>query len=64
MAAYSFDLDGMKTTAQLNATNILNRTYYTAGSVALPPSTFFLASAGVRPYGAPFNIVGSLKVEF
>ncbi len=64
MAAYSFDLDGMKTTAQLNATNILNRTYYTAGIVAVPPSTFFLASAGTRPYGAPFNIVGSLKIEF
>ena len=29
MAAYTFDLDGVKTTAQINVTNLFNKTYYT-----------------------------------
>ncbi|WP_018264815.1 TonB-dependent siderophore receptor [Methylosinus sp. LW4] len=61
MAAYSFDLDGVKTTAQINATNIFNRSYYTDG-VAAPASSNF--SLGTLSNGAPFNIVGSLKFEF
>jgi iron complex outermembrane receptor protein len=63
MAAYSFDLDGMKTTAQVNATNIFDRTYYT-DAVARAPSSSFNVSGGRLTYGAPFNIVGSLRFEF
>ena len=37
MAAYSFDLDGVKTTAQINATNIFDRTYYTGALVSGDP---------------------------
>lgn len=64
MAAYSFDLEGVKTTAQINATNIFDRTYYTGALVSAAPSSNFNAAGASRYYGAPFNIVGSLKFEF
>ena len=64
MTAYSFDLDGVKTTAQINATNIFDRTYYTGALVSAIPSSNFNAAGASRYYGAPFNIVGSLKFEF
>lgn len=60
MAAYSFTLSGLKTTAQLNATNIFDKTYYTAG-------TYSTSSGGLASYlnyGPPFAVVGSLRVEF
>ncbi|WP_400768574.1 TonB-dependent siderophore receptor [Methylosinus sporium] len=63
MAAYSFDLDGVKTTAQINATNIFDRTYYTYGRVASALSPNYSLNSGLT-WGAPFNIVGSLKFEF
>lgn len=64
MAAYRFDLDGVKTTAQINATNIFNCTYYTDASVIGAPSRNLNATGGRLSYGAPFNIVGSLRMEF
>jgi len=64
MAAYAFDLDGVKTTAQLNATNIFDHTYYTAAFVAGTPSSNYSITGGRLSYGAPFNIVGSLRFEF
>ena len=63
MAAYSFDLDGVKTTAQINATNIFDRAYYTFARVQTLPSSNYNVING-RTWGAPFNIVGSLKFEF
>ncbi|WP_157235610.1 TonB-dependent siderophore receptor [Methylosinus sp. LW4] len=63
MAAYSFDLDGVKTTAQINATNIFDRSYYTFARVQTLPSSNYNVING-RTWGAPFNIVGSLKFEF
>jgi iron complex outermembrane receptor protein len=64
MAAYTFDLDGVKTTTQINATNIFDRTYYTDALVNSAPSSNFNVTAGRLTYGAPFNIVGSLRMEF
>jgi iron complex outermembrane receptor protein len=62
MAAYAFDLAGVKTTAQVNATNIFDRTYYT-DAIAVPAAGANF-NIGRLSYGAPFNIVGSLKLEF
>jgi iron complex outermembrane receptor protein len=64
MAAYSFDLDGMKTTAQINATNIFDHTYYTGESLRSSILRPGYALAASRTSGPPFNIVGSLKFEF
>lgn len=64
MGAYSFDLIGYKTTAQINATNIFDRTYVTAARVSAIPSNNFNLNSNFRSYGAPFNIVGSLRVDF
>jgi iron complex outermembrane receptor protein len=63
MGAYGFDVAGTKMTAQLNITNLLDRTYYTAATVFLP---FQLGLQGFsfRSYGAPFAAMGSLRVEF
>jgi iron complex outermembrane recepter protein len=66
MAAYSFKLAGAKVTAQLNITNLFDRTYYTAASnfanvaTAGPGFGFF----SLRSYGAPFAALGSLRPEF
>ncbi len=62
MAAYSFSYAGSKMTAQLNITNLLDRTYYASeiNSYALvggPSGGFY------RSYGAPFAVVGSLRAE-
>ncbi|HEY8065408.1 MAG TPA: TonB-dependent receptor [Methylosinus sp.] len=64
MASYTFDLDGVKTTAQVNANNIFDRNYYTAGWVTGKPSpTYNVTNSALDP-GSPFNIMGSLKFEF
>ena len=62
MGAYSFVYAGSKMTAQLNITNLFDRTYY--GSVynanALAPG---LQGGAYRSYGAPFAVMGSLRAE-
>ena len=63
MAAYTFDVDGLKTKAQLNITNLFDRTYYTAASTSYTGGTGFSASA-YRAYGPPFTVRGSFGVEF
>ncbi|CAN2536408.1 Metal-pseudopaline+receptor+CntO [Methylocapsa aurea] len=65
MAGYTFDFHGLNTTAQINATNIFDRTYYTGAAVNTgTPSSSFNVTSGIFGYGAPFNVVGSLKMEF
>lgn len=63
MAGYRFDVAGLKTTAQLNVTNLLDKTYYTGGSVLTNPTRGFQIFA-FRSYGAPFAAAGQLRVEF
>jgi iron complex outermembrane recepter protein len=63
MAGYRFDLDGVKTTAQVNVTNLLARTYYTAASIYDVPTTGFSLN-GERNYGPPFAVRGLLRFEF
>ncbi len=67
MAAYSFNYAGSKITAQLNVTNLFNRTYYPSESNYAP----LVASSGqpllfmssFRTYGAPFAVMGTLRAE-
>ena len=67
MAAYSFNYAGSKMTAQLNVTNLFDRTYYPSESnyTSLAPvsgqSAVFMSS--FRSYGAPFAVVGTLRAE-
>ena len=62
MAAYSFNYAGSKMTAQLNVTNLFDRTYYgnTYNSYLLAPG---LQAGAYRTYGAPFAVMGSLRAE-
>ncbi|MGA8170663.1 MAG: TonB-dependent siderophore receptor, partial [Methylocystis sp.] len=62
MAAYSFSYAGSKITAQLNVTNLLNRTYYGSeyNDFALAAGP---AGGSFRSYGAPFAVLGSLRAE-
>jgi iron complex outermembrane recepter protein len=64
MASYTFDLEGVKTTAQLSAKNIFDRNYYTAGSVIKAASPLWNVTSAYLDPGSPFNITGSLKFEF
>ncbi|HXZ16087.1 MAG TPA: TonB-dependent receptor [Roseiarcus sp.] len=62
MAAYSWRYAGSKMTAQLNVTNLLDRTYYTGISnqgllIAGPQNNSY------RTYGAPLAVLGSLRAE-
>ncbi|MGO9768906.1 MAG: TonB-dependent siderophore receptor [Roseiarcus sp.] len=63
MSAYTFTVDGLKTTAQLNATNIFDKTYYTDADQNNSPTKGFGVSYR-RTYGPPFALRGSLRVEF
>lgn len=63
MAAYSFDLDGMRTKAQINVTNLFDKTYYTDAYVNVKPPAGFNLGAW-RSYGPPFAVRGSLGFEF
>jgi iron complex outermembrane receptor protein len=56
MAAYRFKLGPTFVTAQVNAENLLNQIY------VYGTSNFPNRSAG--SFGAPRNIMGSLRVEF
>ena len=64
MAAYSFNYSGSKMTAQVNVTNLFDRTYYPSESNYTP---FAAQSSGAnsafRSYGAPFAVMGSLRAE-
>ncbi|WP_018266365.1 TonB-dependent siderophore receptor [Methylosinus sp. LW4] len=62
MAAYRFVVDGVKTTAQINVTNLFDRTYYTDATAA--PATAGISVGSFRAYGAPFAVSGQLRVEF
>jgi iron complex outermembrane recepter protein len=61
MAAYSFTLSGLKLTAQVNVSNLLDTTYY--AETALDPTASGMG-LGYRLYGAPRTILGSLRAEF
>ena len=63
MSAYTFDFDGVKTTAQINVTNLFDRTYYTDATVNTNPTAGFTLGGRVS-YGAPFAVRGSLRMEF
>ena len=62
MAAYSFAYAGSKMTAQVNVTNLLDRTYYTGitGDNFLAPG---VVGGFYRSYGAPFAVMGSIRAE-
>ena len=51
MVAYRTGLAGHRVTAQLNVNNLLDKWYFESGSY------------GMAAYGAPRNILASLKVE-
>ncbi|CAN2535587.1 Metal-pseudopaline+receptor+CntO [Methylocapsa aurea] len=61
MAAYSFTLSGLKLTAQVNVSNLLDTTYYAETALDATASGMGL---GYRLYGAPRTILGSLRAEF
>ncbi|MGO9112172.1 MAG: TonB-dependent siderophore receptor [Thermoguttaceae bacterium] len=63
MAAYSFNIADTKMTAQVNVTNLLDTTYYTAAEVYQPYGTPGLTT-GARTYGAPLTVLGSLSARF
>ncbi|WP_428991229.1 TonB-dependent siderophore receptor [Methylocapsa aurea] len=63
MSAYTFTVNGLKTTAQLNATNIFDKTYYTDADQNNTPAKGFSTNYR-RTYGPPFAVRGSLRVEF
>ena len=62
MAAYSWSYAGSKMTAQVNVTNLFDRTYYTgiAADNFLAPG---VQTPYFRSYGAPFAVMGSLRAE-
>ena len=62
MAAYSFAYAGSKITAQLNITNLFDRTYITGVENG---NTLAGGALGgyQRWYGAPFAVMGSLRAE-
>ena len=64
MAAYSFNQARSKITAQLNITNVFDRTYYVSASTASPPGPGIAGSFTQRSYGAPLAAMGSMRVEF
>jgi iron complex outermembrane recepter protein len=57
MTAYSFDVGNTKLTAQLNATNILDKRYLTDGQLVIPGTENVI-------YGAPRSFLGSIKAQF
>ena len=63
MAAYSWNYAGTKMTAQLNVTNLLDRTYYTGVAVDFASPAPGAVGGVYRSYGAPFAVVGSLRAE-
>ena len=67
MAAYSFAYAGSKITAQLNVTNLFDRTYYPSETNYAPlvPAAGqpLLFMSSFRSYGAPFAVMGSLRAE-
>jgi len=65
MTAYGFERAGAKITAQLNITNLLNKTYYeSAANYSAVGSGIVSGEDSVRSYGAPFAAMASVRVEF
>ena len=62
MAAYSFNYAGSKMTAQVNVTNLFDRTYYPSELIVYPLAPG-LQGGNDRSYGAPFAVMGSLRAE-
>ena len=62
MAAYSFNYAGSKMTAQLNITNLFDRTYYPS-ELMLYRWPLGYRGGTYRSYGAPFAVMGSLRAE-
>jgi len=62
LCAYTFDLDGVKTTAQINASNIFHHNYIT--NAVVPSRTSPGYTFGSVNYGAAPEIRGSLRFEF
>ena len=63
MAAYAFNYAGSKMTAQLNVTNLFDRTYYPSETNYSPLGSGIGPNYGSRSYGAPFAVVGTLRAE-
>ena len=63
MAAYSFNIGETKMNAQVNITNLLDTTYYTAAEVYQAYGTPGLLF-GARTYGQPLTVTGLLSAKF
>jgi len=62
MASYGFRLGSTRMTAQLNVTNVLNRTYFSdIQSAGFPTDGPYSSETAL--YGAPRTILGSLRIE-
>lgn len=65
MSAYSFQRGEAKITAQLNITNLFNKSYYESAYNFSPVGPGIVSGEGsLREYGAPFAAMGSLRAEF
>jgi len=63
MAAYSRNIGKAKISAQLNIDNLLDKRYYTDGSVSFNDNTFGLYGA-YAAYGAPRTVMGSINIQY
>ena len=50
-------------TAQVNVTNLFDRTYYPSESNYTPFAPVLRSDSAFRSYGAPFAVMGSLRAE-
>lgn len=64
MSAYSFYVAGTKLTAQINISNLLDHTYFTAGGTGFATPTGSGWDGEFRSVGAPRTFKGSLRAEF
>ena len=64
MASYGFTVQGRRVTAQINATNILDRRYFTDIQAAGFPSAVGGYGGVTALYGQPRTIIGSIRVGF
>jgi iron complex outermembrane receptor protein len=63
MVAYPFRVRGYRVTAQINATNIFDRRYFSdIQSPGFPPDGPFSSETAIR--GDPREVVGTLRVDF
>ena len=63
MVAYPFRVHGYRVTAQINATNIFDRRYFSdIQSPGFPPDGPFSSETAI--WGDPRDVVGTLRVDF